>query len=47
MRWDEDKLYTKVVEFKDIQNFVVDKFLIWDNLRVQIFNKFSNQIWHN
>lgn len=35
---DQNKLYTKIVEFKEIYNFVVNTFLILDGLYVQMFN---------
>ena len=35
---DEDKLYIKVVVLDEIYNFVVQTFLIWDRLDVQIFS---------
>ena len=34
---DEDELYIKVVVLDVIYNFVVQNFLIWDRLDVQIF----------
>ena len=35
---DEDELYIKVVVLDDIYNFIVQTFLIWDSLDVQIFS---------
>ena len=37
MMSDEDELYTKVVVHDEIYNFVVQYFLIWDHLDVQIY----------
>ena len=37
MMSDEDELYIKVVVLDEIYNFVVQTFLIWDHLDVQIF----------
>jgi len=34
IRSDEDNIYIKIVEFKEIYLFVVDNFLIWDGLQV-------------
>ena len=35
---DEDELYIKVVVLDEIYNFVVQTFLIWNCLDVQIFS---------
>jgi hypothetical protein len=37
MMFDEDELYIKLVVLDEIYNFVVQTFLIWDRLDVQIF----------
>ena len=38
MMSDEHELYIKVVVLDEIYNFVVQIFLIWDRLDVQIFS---------
>ena len=38
MMSDEDELYIKVVVLDEIYNFIVQTFLIWDRLDVQIFS---------
>ena len=35
---DEDELYIKVLVLSEIYNFVVQTFLLWDRLDVQIFS---------
>ena len=37
MMFDEDELYIKVVVLDEIYNFVIQTFLIFDRLDVQIF----------
>jgi hypothetical protein len=37
MMSDEDELYIKVVVLNEIYNFVIQTFLIWDRLDVQIY----------
>ena len=38
MMSDEDELYIKLIVLDEIYNFVVQSFLIWDHLDVQIFS---------
>jgi hypothetical protein len=52
MMSDEDEIYIKFVVLDEIYNFIVQIFLIWDRLDVQIFKiynlNFSNDLgWRN
>jgi len=38
MIFDEGKLYIEVVELNEIYNYVVQTFLTWDRVDVEIYN---------
>ena len=41
MKWEEDKLFIKIVEVNDIWYFIGNNFFICDSLDAQIFNIIS------